>query len=260
MARVKVAAGKEAQEKRKRRGSGGERAGNGAGRRKGKSDERVATARGRGAGQSVKTADDRDATSHLVEDPRKIALFATPVRVELVTAIQALGGTATVAELAVQLGRPADGLYYHLRALVRGGLLVEREGANGRSYQLAIPEGQSLRLRYKPGATANARSVAKVAASMSRLAQRDFQRALARPETVVEGPARELWAGRLRGWVDAGQLVEVNRLLHQLADLLLSTRPAGGGKLVALHWLLAPLDAQPARRAGSATPKRRPRD
>ena len=60
-----------------------------------------------------------------VEDPGKIALFATPVRVELVTAIQALGGAATVAQLAIQLGRPADGLYYHLRALVRGGLLRE---------------------------------------------------------------------------------------------------------------------------------------
>ncbi|HEY2344789.1 MAG TPA: winged helix-turn-helix domain-containing protein [Xanthomonadaceae bacterium] len=207
-----------------------------------------------------KTAQDRHDAAGLVEDPKKIALFATPVRVELVTAIQALGGSATVAELAVQLGRPADGLYYHLRALVRGGLLREREGANGRSYQLTIPEGESLRLRYKPGATANARSVAKVATSMSRLAQRDFQRALARPETVVEGPERELWAGRLRGWVDPDELVEINRLLHRLADLLLSTRPAGGGQLIAFHWLLAPLDARPARRPEAGAPKRRRRD
>jgi hypothetical protein len=194
---------------------------------------------------------DRRAMTGAIEDPKKIAVFATPVRVELVTAIQALGGSATVAELAVQLGRPADGLYYHLRALVRGGLLVERETANGRSYALTIPEGESLRLRYRPGANANARSVAKVAKSMSRLAQRDFLRALAEPATVVEGPSRELWAGRLRGWVDAGQLVEINRLLRQLADLLLATRPAGGGKLIGLHWMLAPLDAKPVRRAAT---------
>lgn len=192
-----------------------------------------------------------------VEDPGKIALFATPVRVELVTAIQALGGAATVAQLAIQLGRPADGLYYHLRALVRGGLLREAGGDNGRSYQLTVPEGQSLRLRYRPGATANARAVAKVVASMSRLAQRDFQRALAQPQTVVEGAARELWAGRLRGWVDARQLAEVNRLLQRIADLLLSTRPDAGGKLIALHWALAPLSAQPMRRAASRREPRR---
>ncbi len=188
------------------------------------------------------------AADGLVEDPRKITLFATPIRVELVTAIQALGGAATVAELAAQLGRPADGLYYHLRALVRGKLLIEQEGDKGRVLQLAVPAGTSMRLRYRPGATANAKAVAKVASSMSRLAQRDFQRALARPETVVEGPARELWVGRLRGWVDGAQLEQVNGLLNQLADLLLATRPAGGGKLVALHWLLAPLGAQPVRR------------
>lgn len=188
-----------------------------------------------------------------IDDAKRIAVFATPIRVELVTAIQALGGAATVAELAVQLGRPADGLYYHLRALVRGKLLVEREGDNGRSYRLAVPAGQSLRLRYKPGATANAKAVAKVATSMSRLSQRDFLRALAEPDTIAEGPARELWAARLRGWVDADELVEVNRLLRRLADLLLGTRPTGGGKLVALHWIFAPLDAKPVRRSEAKT-------
>jgi DNA-binding transcriptional ArsR family regulator len=188
-------------------------------------------------------------TSGIVEDPKKIAVFATPIRVELVTAMQALGGSATVAELAVQLGRPADGLYYHLRALVRGGLLEECAGTNGRSYRLTIPAGQSMRLRYKPGATANAKAVAKVATSMSRLAQRDFLRALAEPDTIAEGPTRELWAARLRGWVDAGELAEINRLLRQLAELLLATRPRRDGKLVALHWILAPLDAKPVRRS-----------
>ncbi len=191
----------------------------------------------------------RKKVNGIIEDPKKIAVFATPIRVELVTAIQALGGTATVAELALQLGRSADGLYYHLRALLRGGLLEEREGAAGRSYHLTIPDGDSLRLRYKPGRTANAKSVAKVAASMSRLAHRDFLRALAQPETIAEGPARELWAARLRGWLDPKQLARINHLLRQLADLLLSTRPAEGGKLVALHWSLAPLDAKPVRRS-----------
>lgn len=190
-------------------------------------------------------------TSATLEDPKKIAVLATPIRVELVTALQALGGTATIAELALQLGRPADGLYYHMRELVRSGLLEHdaREGSAGRCYRLAIPEGESLRLRYQPGATANAKAVAKVAASVSRLAQRDFLRALADSTTIAEGPSRELWTGRLRGWVSPDELTRINRLLQQLADILLSTRPKRGGKLVALHWMLAPLDAKPARRA-----------
>jgi hypothetical protein len=198
-------------------------------------------------------------TSGIVEDPKKIAVFATPIRVELVTAMQALGGSAMVAELAVQLGRPADGLYYHLRALVRGGLLEECVGTNGCSYRLTIPAGQPMRLRYKPGATANAKAVAKVATSMSRLAQRDFLRALAEPGTIAEGSSRELWAARLRGWVDQDELAKINLLLRQLADILLSTRPTRGGKLVALHWILAPLDPKPVRRnaPGKSTTRHR---
>ena len=187
-------------------------------------------------------------TRTYIDDPEKIAVLATPIRVELATAIQALGGEATVAELAAQLGRPADGLYYHLRALVKGGLLEERAGTSGRSFRLAVPAGQSLSLRYKPGATANAKAVARVASSMSRLAQRDFVRALGQAETVVSGSSRELWAARLTGWVDPAELAEVNGLLRRLADLLLGTRPARGGKRIALHWMLAPLDAKPARR------------
>jgi DNA-binding transcriptional ArsR family regulator len=190
----------------------------------------------------------KKSVSGIIEDAKKIAVLATPIRLELVTTIQALGGAATAAELAVQLGRPADGLYYHLRALVRGGLVEERAEAGARRYHLTVPKGETLSLRYKPGATANARAVARVASSMSRLAQRDFARALSQVGTVAEGTSRELWVARLRGWVDPAELAEVNQLLRRLADLLLDTRPARTGKLIALHWILAPIDAKPARR------------
>src|SRR5438105_4689975 len=99
------------------------------------------------------------AAAGLIDDPGKITVLAAPVRVEIATTIQALGGAATVAELAAQLGRPADGLYYHLRAMVTGGLIEEQAGTGGRSYRLAIPAGESMRLHYRPGATANAKAV-----------------------------------------------------------------------------------------------------
>src|SRR5450759_4485313 len=111
----------------------------------------------------------KKSASGIVEDAKKIAVLATPIRIELVTTIQALGGAATVAELAVQLGRPADGLYYHLRALVRSGLAEECAEAGGRRYHLTTPRGQRMSLRYKPGATPNAKAVAHVAFCAARL-------------------------------------------------------------------------------------------
>ena len=64
--------------------------------------------------------------SAAVENAREIALLASPARIEIVDTLEALGEAVTVAELAARLGRPADGLYYHLRQLADGGLIEEQ--------------------------------------------------------------------------------------------------------------------------------------
>lgn len=186
----------------------------------------------------------------LLEDAAEIDLLASPTRIEIVDTLEALGDAVSVAELAVAVGRPADSLYYHLRQLADGGLIEEEAAPDGRRYRSRTRKGDRLRLRYRPGATANADAVGRVAASVLRVAGRDFARALADPDTVVEGPRRELWAARGKGWVDATELAEVNRLLARLMELVqkpATERPRG--KLVALTWVLAPVEAKPARRA-----------
>jgi len=188
----------------------------------------------------------------LIEDADEIALLASPTRIEIVDTLEALGDAASVAELAAAVGRPADGLYYHLRQLAEGGLIEEVAAPDGRRYRSRTRKGDRLRLRYRPGATANADAVGRVAASVLRVAGRDFARALADPDTVVEGPRRELWAARGKGWVDAAELAEINRLLARLMELVqkpATERPRG--RLVALSWVLAPVEAKPARRAAA---------
>ncbi|MEP7043067.1 MAG: winged helix-turn-helix domain-containing protein [Dokdonella sp.] len=184
----------------------------------------------------------------LVEDASEIELLASPTRIEIVDMLEALGGAVSVAELAEQMGRPADGLYYHLRQLADGGLIEQEDDSEGRRYRTRTRKGDRLRLRYQPGSTANAQAVGRVATSVLRVAGRDFARALADDTSVVEGPRRELWAARGKGWVGPGELAEINRLLKRLMDLLQKPRSARGGRLVALSWVLAPVDAKPARR------------
>src|SRR5476651_758097 len=105
----------------------------------------------------------KPATDGSIEDAKKIAVLAAPARIEIIGMLEALGGTATVAALAEQLGRPADGLYYHLRALLRVGLIEQLEGSgSGRLYCMASPGNPRLRLRYKPGTGANAKAVGRV--------------------------------------------------------------------------------------------------
>ena len=184
-----------------------------------------------------------------IENAAEIALLASPARIELIDTLEALGGEASVAELAAQLGRPADGLYYHLRQLAEGGLLTEEATPEGRRYRTRMPRGERLRLRYRPGKTANAEAVGGVAASVLRVAGRDFSRALADPSSIVEGPLRELWAARNKGWVGDAELAEINKLLLRMNTLLRRARSPTSDRLVALSWILAPVDAKPARRA-----------
>jgi DNA-binding transcriptional ArsR family regulator len=193
----------------------------------------------------------------LVENAKEIGLLASPARIEIVDTLEALEAAVTVAELAAQLGRPADGLYYHLRQLADGGLIEEHIASDGRRYRTRSRRGDALTLRYRPGATANARAVGRVATSMLRVAGRDFARAIADPDTVADGPHRELWTARHKGWVNAADLTEINRLLSRLVDLLQQPRAPEEGKLIALSWVLAPLEARPARRAVRAAKRSR---
>jgi DNA-binding transcriptional ArsR family regulator len=184
-----------------------------------------------------------------VEKPREIALLAAPARQELVDTLEALGGEASVATLGAQLGRPADGLYYHLRLLVKAGLLEELpDSGDGRRYRIRADQGARLQLRYRSGRNAGAAAVEKVGASMLRIASRDFAAALKRGDVPTEGAQREIIASRTKGWVDARDLAEINSLLARAQQLLHKPRAKGRDKLIALTVMLAPLPVKPVRR------------
>jgi DNA-binding transcriptional ArsR family regulator len=185
----------------------------------------------------------------VVERAEDVRVLASPARQEIVDTLEALGGEAPVAAIAAQLGRPSDALYYHLRLLVRAGLVLELpDDGEGRRYRTAVRKGTRLRLRYRPGNTKNARAVADVAGGMLRTAERDFAAAIRDPAVAAEGPLRALWASRMKGWVSEKELAEINALLARIMALLERGKRPDRAMLVSLTWVLAPVAAQPARR------------
>jgi len=192
----------------------------------------------------------RSAGSFVIARPAQIGVFASAARQEIVDTLDALGGEASAPELAAQLGRPVDGLYYHLKLLVRAGLVRElADGGKGRRYWIA----PRPRLRYRTGRTSSARAVARVTTSLLSIAGRDFAAAVANAETVVSGPRRELWGARIKGWVGDAELLEINRALHRLAEMVRRGRDPRRRRLISLVWVLAPITAQPARRGRPAS-------
>ncbi len=185
-----------------------------------------------------------------ISDPGHVRVLASPARHELVDTLSALGGTASVAVLAEQLGRHADGLYYHLRVLCKSGLVREiRDGTTGEKlYRLAGTGRAPLRLAYRTGRGGNVSALSAYARGLLQVAERDFVRALSIPDVVLGGRRRQLWAARNKGWVSPADLEEVNRLLERLCDLTSRPRRQGRDELVSLAFVLAPSARKPKRR------------
>lgn len=192
-------------------------------------------------------------TPRMITRAAAVEALAYPLRQELVDTLQAFGGEAAAGALAEHLGRPVDGLYYHLRLLVECGLISEHRGRNSagrmeRRYRISAPGEGPLRLAYRPRQVRNAEALRKVVAGMLRIAGRDFVRALDDSDVVVEGERRQLWAARGKGWVSEAQLGEMNDLLTRLLVLLEQPRDQSRPHLMSLCFSMAPVAARPKRR------------
>jgi DNA-binding transcriptional ArsR family regulator len=184
-----------------------------------------------------------------IEDPKLIMVLASPVRQEIVDTLASLDGEASAAELAQQLGRHADGLYYHLKVLCKAGLLVEAGGKDEdeRRYRLA-GAAAPLRLAYRTGSEAHAAALRKFAHGLLQVAEKDFGDALEMPGLVTEGEARQLWAARNKAWLSRDELAEANGLLERLCELMSQPRTAERDQLISCTFVLAPHAALSKRR------------
>jgi DNA-binding transcriptional ArsR family regulator len=178
---------------------------------------------------------------HLIRSQTQLSALVAAARQEIVDVLEQMG-TVSVAELAATLGRPADALYFHLRALVRAGLVRNagpraRPGGTETLYRTIAPE---LRLKYEPALAANRDTISAIVASMLRLATRDFVRSLGSGQVVVDGPHRELLALRKVGRLSRAQIARLNRGIAALVREVSASR--GRGRLYAVTLTLTPLD------------------
>ena len=192
------------------------------------------------------------APPYMIRSARQLAALTAAARQEVVDMLEQMG-TVSVAELAASLGRPADGLYFHLRALRRAGLvrLAGHRTRSGRREALYRTVQAELQLGYEPRNAANRRAIAAIAASMLRLANRDFRRSFQAGQVVVSGAQRELWAWRKVGRLSRAKLAQVNRRMRDLAQDV-SARHAHG-RLYGVTVILTPLDH---RNGGDTRPPR----
>lgn len=178
---------------------------------------------------------------YVVRRPDQIVALASPARQEIVDAAS-VAGPCLIAGLAELLGRRPDSLYYHVRSLEECGLLVRRgTRKTGRRHGAVydVP-GRPMKLRYEPGDPQNTRAVVAVVSGLLRLARRDFKRALGSGLEVVDGPGRNLWGSRGKGWLTEAEVRRINSSLLGITEMLKRARRRPGSGLHAFAFVLAP--------------------
>src|SRR5690242_19716302 len=152
----------------------------------------------------------------LVEAKPQMEALASGARQEIVDVLPRLG-TASVAELARALDRPADALYYHVRALEKVGLIepAGRRRAGRRDEALYRAIAPQLALRLEPRTPARTKAAAAIVSSAMRMGVRDYKRAVAQPGLIATGRDREVWALRTTGWLTKAQVGKVVALIDR---------------------------------------------
>src|SRR5438067_1865500 len=139
---------------------------------------------------------------YLVTSVKQLLIVASPGREDLVDAV-AIIGPCTITELARFVGRSRNALYYHVKALRDCGLLVEsrRSGEGRKATAYYDVPGRPMVVRLNLGTERTRKAVIALARIRLRSAARGFVRACRPDVATVEGPKRNLWMTRWKGWL-----------------------------------------------------------
>lgn len=175
-------------------------------------------------------------------DSTQLKAMASAIRLEILDCLAATGESMSIREVAKELHRRPDSLYFHFGRLVEVGLIRQdavRQLRRHTEALFSVPQG--LRLRYDLEQPETRTALASMASAMLRVATRDFKAGVESERAQPWGSQRNLWNARVAGRLNQRQLHRVNELLCELLDLF--SEGAGGAdssERVSLVWSLAP--------------------
>ena len=154
----------------------------------------------------------------------QLRTLGSPARQEIVHAV-AGHGPCSISEIADWLGRPADSLYYHVRLLLRAGLLEESGTRRAKRREEVLYEtprnlGMMSLASSDPQDAASRKEVVRSAGAMLRQTERNFRRAFDSNLAKPSGRDRNISAGRFKGWLSRAELAEVMEHMDRVRHIL----------------------------------------
>jgi predicted transcriptional regulator len=179
---------------------------------------------------------------YVIAQKEQLAAVRSPVRQELLHHMATIG-PCSVSELAAKMDRPADALYYHVKALMRVGLLHQqgkRKATRRDEAVYSLPE-KRIRFEFDPKSESSRNALIGAVAASLRLTERDFAHALEHEVVTTTGPQQDIRSRRYRTWLDKKAVVKVNKLLNELDKLLLDEDRLRKGRPYAVTYVVTPV-------------------
>ena len=183
-----------------------------------------------------------------VKEPKRLRLLVSQLRQEILDIVRARRD-CSAAEIAYDLAVPHDTIYYHLRKLVRAGLLVQRgKRAAIRRHEAyySIP-GDELQIEYDLSSSQSVKMLVKTISSLLLAARKDFKKGAYSRKASVKGKYRNLWGARMTAWLSKEDVAEIQHLLVQIEQKFRRSRRGRGKSLHAISWIIAPLENEKIR-------------
>lgn len=178
------------------------------------------------------------ASTFWLKKPAQIQALESPMRQEIFDAFT-LKGPSSISEIASHLGRSPDSLYFHIKKLLKVGILREKETVKSGRNEWVIYEvpGRDGRLVYE---RKSASSITRVVSGACRLSLREFKEAILSPTAVLQGSGRTVWGGRVKGWLTEQDVEEVNRHMEKIVEIFHRRTTSQGAEVQTFGWVLCP--------------------
>lgn len=174
---------------------------------------------------------------YLIERSDQLEALTSPVRMEILSAVEALG-PCTAAELAASLGRAQSSLYFHLEQLLEVGLLLKEERPEGAAYR---PVARTMKLDYEPANPARLAVMVRSAATILRATERTIRRAFESGLARVRGRGADTMLESRRVYLSAAEMRAVRDRLAEVSAILDGASRERQGRLIVYTVCMAPV-------------------
>jgi DNA-binding MarR family transcriptional regulator len=154
-----------------------------------------------------------------IDCPEQIRALCSTVRHEIHQVVLSQG-TASIREIAEQLGRKPVSLYRHIDQLVEVGLLIE-EGTKSTARRDAKVYSTKLEfMRYRPRKPEMLKALGEFARASLKDTGIKVTKSIMSGEAVLPVPLRDTFVGSPAGWLNDEELGELNEHIDAIIMLL----------------------------------------